>query len=97
MAVSALRRAIEAERSHRELPPIAGYRTPDSWPGRYPKVARGTADRADYPSHPDAVALVGRLLDPVLSGQLRDGVWHRDRLVWSSGPFTRRRDVGGWT
>jgi predicted nucleotidyltransferase component of viral defense system len=84
MEVSALRRAIEAERSHRELPPITEYRTPESWPGRYPKVARGVADCADYPSHANAVELVGRLLDPVLSGQLTDGVWHPDRLVWSS-------------
>jgi hypothetical protein len=97
MEVSALRRAIEAERSHRELPPITEYRTPESWPGRYPKVARGVADCADYPSHANAVELVGRLLDPVLSGQLTDGVWHPDRLVWSSESFTRRRDVRGWT
>ncbi|HEY4457183.1 MAG TPA: nucleotidyl transferase AbiEii/AbiGii toxin family protein [Pseudonocardiaceae bacterium] len=97
LEAAALRCAIEAERVHRDLPPITGYRTPDGWVGRYPKAARGVADCADYPRHADAVELVGRFLDPVLSGQLADGVWHPDRLVWGSAPFTRRRGVGGWT
>lgn len=94
---SALRFAIEAERLHRGLPPITEYRTPDSWARTYPEVARGVADCADYPRHADAVEFVGRFLDPVLSGELVDGVWYPDRLAGSSGQVTRRRDVGGWT
>lgn len=97
MEVSALRRAIDAERSHRGLPPIAEYRTPDSWRSMYPKAARGVADCVDYQRHEDAVELVGRFVDPVLSGELEGGVWHPDRLAWSAEPFTRRRDVGCWT
>jgi hypothetical protein len=97
MDARALRGAIEAERLHRELPLITEYRTPDTWRSRYPKVSRGVADCADCPRIEDAVALVKRFLDPVLSGQLAEGAWHPDRLVWSAEPFTRRRDVGGWT
>ena len=97
MEVSALRCAIEAERAHRSLPPIAEYRTPPSWRTTYPKAGRGVVDCADYPRHEDAVELVGRFLDPVLSGELDSGVWLPDRLVWAAEPVTRRRDVRGAT
>ena len=51
----------------------------------------------DHPRCADAVELVGGFIDPVLSGELTEAGWHPDRLVWDIGPFTRRRDVGGWT
>lgn len=94
---SALRCAIEAERSHRGLSPIVEFSTPPGWRTGYPKVARGVAHCVDHLNHADAVELVGRFLDPVLSGELTDSVWHPDRLVWDAEPFTRRRGVGGWT
>jgi hypothetical protein len=95
--ISALRCAIEAERLHRGLPPVTEFGTPPGWRTSYPAAARGVADCVDVPRHADAVELVRRFLDSVLSGELTAGVWHPDRLAWGAEPFTRRRGVGGWT
>ncbi|HJP75578.1 MAG TPA: nucleotidyl transferase AbiEii/AbiGii toxin family protein [Pseudonocardiaceae bacterium] len=92
-----LRNAIEAERSHRELQPITEYRTPAAWQSTYSRAARGVADCVEHQRYAEAVELIRRFLDPVLSGALTDGVWRPDRLAWDAEPFTRRRDVGGST
>jgi hypothetical protein len=82
IGAAALLLAIEAERLNRELPPIRAFHTPAAWVGAYPSEARGVAECSSHSTHAEAAALVARLLDPVLSGQLQRGQWDPAALRW---------------
>ena len=78
-----LRVAIEAERLNRNLQPIAGYTTPPGWRTTYVRLASNVAECRDHRNYDDAVALVRRFLDPVLSGTISTGRWLPQSQVWT--------------
>jgi len=77
-----LARAIEAERRHRGLPPIAAWSTPQQWATPYAKDAQTTAHCVEYPSYVAGTGLVARFLDPILSGELASATWYPETRQW---------------
>jgi hypothetical protein len=79
VAANGLWTAIEAERQHRQLPPIPAYVAPASWRVLYPGEARNSAECAAYPTFDSAHALISGFLDPVLARAVSDQLWRPDR------------------
>ena len=81
-----LRRAIETERLHRNLAPIARYVAPAGWAQQYSRLARPIPDCAQHQTYALATDLVTRLLDPILSGEVTNGVWDPTTERWTATP-----------
>ncbi len=79
---SALRIAIEAERSNRNLPHITGYATPAGWRTTYRRLASTVTECSGYQTYEQAVALVRTFLDPVLGDTVRTGRWEPRSGAW---------------
>jgi hypothetical protein len=77
-----LKTAIEAERLHRRLPRIKAFAAPAQWERRYSSDAKMVSECEGYGALADAVALVGRFLDPVLASDQPQGLWSPSRLSW---------------
>lgn len=79
---AALGHAIEAERLHRELPPVTAWACPPQWATPYATAARTVTHCANYRTYATATALVAQFLDPVLSGELTTGTWTPQARQW---------------
>lgn len=77
-----LHRAIEAERRHRALPPIAGWSCPPQWAGAYTTAAAGVPHCDRHRTFAAANTLVSTFLNPVLAGQLGAARWSHHELQW---------------
>lgn len=80
----ALRTAIEAERAHRDLPPISGYVTPSGWQATYARLARDVVECRDHRTYDRALSLVQAFLDPVLQETVAMGWWDPHVQAWTS-------------
>jgi Nucleotidyl transferase AbiEii toxin, Type IV TA system len=78
-----LKAAIEAERLHRGLSRIEAFAAPPEWGPAYSTGSKTVAECDGYRRLDDAVAFVGRFLDPVLSGDQPRGTWSPGHLSWS--------------
>lgn len=81
---ASLRRAIEAERLHRNLKPITHYVTPPGWSHQYAKLARPVPACARHQTYQLAIDLVSRFLDPVLARAQTSGMWQPDAGGWTA-------------
>lgn len=81
---AALQAALESEVRRRELALPARVQTPDGgdWPAGYARVARD-APGLEEKGLEAAVAVVGRFIDPVLSGKAI-GSWDPETAQWAS-------------
>lgn len=82
---AALRHAIDAERQHRNLPPITRYTTPPTWSKDYARRAHDVAQCQDHQTYKAALDLVARFLDPILDGRVQAATWRPNELRWESG------------
>jgi predicted nucleotidyltransferase component of viral defense system len=83
-----LNTAIETERLHRGLPSIDAFAVPPAWSSQYPSAAKEVARCAGYRTLPEALALMARFLDPVLSGAVDSGRWSTNVLEWQLSGMT---------
>lgn len=74
--------AIDAERQHRGLAPIAAFSVPPGWDRLYAKEAKAVSGLDSYRRLPEAVELASRFLDPVLSREKTSGTWSPSDLDW---------------
>lgn len=77
-----LKSAIEAERLHRNLPRIEAFAAPAQWEKPYSRDAKTVPECENYRMLNDAVALVGRFLDPILASDQPRGTWSSNGLSW---------------
>lgn len=77
-----LKTAIEAERLHRGLPRIEAFAAPSEWERPYSSDAKTVSECEGYRTLYDAVALVGRFLDPILASGQPQGIWSPSHLSW---------------
>lgn len=79
-----LHRAIEVERLHRKLAPIAAWSCPPQWAGDYTRVAAGVTHCARHRTFTAANTLVSAFLNPVLAGQPSATRWSHHELQWEA-------------
>lgn len=77
-----LKTAIEAERLHRGLPRMDAFDVPSQWERPYSADAKTVSECEGYRTLDDAVELIRRFLDPVLSGDQLQGSWSPSQLSW---------------
>jgi hypothetical protein len=83
IAGTALRLAITTEAGRRQMEPFHHFAVPSSWGAGYAKLSRAVPYCADYRTVDLAAALVGRLIDPALSGEANEMTWSHEDLAWS--------------
>lgn len=79
---SALISAVRGEWTHRSLPGTPVFAPPADWERRYPPEAHKAPVVADMTAFPDAVALVGAFLAPVVDGSAAGRRWIASDLTW---------------
>lgn len=84
----ALRTAITAESAHRGLAPITSWSCPDTWAGRYSRLARDVAECQEHRTYRTATAFVATFLDPVLVDGLTGATWDPAQRRWTSNSET---------
>jgi len=77
--------AQESARRQLELPASVDVPGP-AWAREFPRTARGTLVPASQQQLPDALAAVGRCLDPLLAGARSTGRWVASTSSWSDAP-----------
>ncbi len=82
VAAAALGFAIEQERLHRGLAPIAAYSAPASWRTVYAREAKGALEIDGHRTFEEAVPLARRFLDPLLDGSRLTGNWSPGKHSW---------------
>ncbi|ROS22179.1 nucleotidyltransferase AbiEii toxin of type IV toxin-antitoxin system [Rathayibacter sp. PhB127] len=77
-----LRVALATEFRRRGLEPIDAFTVPSHWGAAYRRLAGATALSTIAPTVVDAVAVMSRLLDPILGGTVTSGTWSPARRIW---------------
>lgn len=78
-----LRVALATEFRRRGLEPVQAFTVPPHWGAAYRRLAGETSLSTLAPTVAEAVAMTGRLLDPVLDGTVTAGTWHPNRQAWA--------------
>lgn len=79
---TALRVAIATEAHRRGMANVEHFAVPSSWGVGYSKLSKSVRHCASYPNVGSASALLGQLLDPVLSGDADGRMWSHDAVQW---------------
>jgi hypothetical protein len=77
-----LRIAIATESGRRDLAPITQFRVPPTWGAAYARMARGIIHCDGFRTVPEAQQLVGKLIDPAMTGQVDNASWNPSTLQW---------------
>lgn len=83
VAADDLLTAISAEWTHRGLPDAPFFNPPQDWEQRYRRVAERVPACGDVTTFETAVALVSKMLNPVLNHEVTRLTWDPEESCWS--------------
>lgn len=79
---AALSVAINTERLRRKMERFDRFVVPSTWGTGYTNLSRPVPHCADYLTVESAAELASRLIDPALTGEVRDKTWSASTLQW---------------